>query len=177
MPKFKGKYRILANRLKDWDYGSSALYFITICTKDKTPYFGTIEFNETEDIAYLQKTELGLIAENFWIEIPKHFPFVKLDEFIIMPNHIHGIVFIDKEPQIQWQENKFGPQSNNLASIIRVYKAAVKKYSTLNNIEFEWQERYYDHIIKSEKELESIRKYIHENILKWTLDENYIKNE
>ncbi|HEX2787234.1 MAG TPA: transposase [Ignavibacteria bacterium] len=177
MLKFKNKYRIPTSRLKGWDYGSSGLYFITICTKNKVPYFGNIQFDEAKDTASIQKTKLGLIAENFWTEIPKHFAFVKLDEFIIMPNHIHGIIFMDKEPQVQWFENKFGPQSSNLASIIRSYKAAVKKYSTLNKIKFEWQERYYDHIIKSDMELENIRKYISENILKWTLDENYIKNE
>lgn len=175
MLKYNNKYRIPTTRLKDWDYSSSALYFITICTKNKTPYFVDIHFDETQDVASLQKTTLGLTAEKFWMEIPEHFSFVKLDEFILMPNHVHGIVFIDKEPHTQWQENKFGPQSNNLASIIRGYKAAVKKYSTLNKIEFEWQERYYDHVIKSENELENIRKYISENILKWTLDENYIE--
>lgn len=109
------------------------------------------------------------------MEIPEHFSFVRLDEFVIMPNHIHGIIFIDKELQINWKENKFGPQSNNLPSIIRGYKAAIKKYAIINNIKFEWQERYYDHIIKSEKGLENIRKYINENILKWTLDENFVE--
>ena len=77
-------------RLKNYDYSNDGLYFITICTFNKENYFGEIENNK------LQKTIIGKIAEKFLIEIPIHFPFVIVDEFVVMPNHIHVILLIDK---------------------------------------------------------------------------------
>jgi len=82
------KYRIGSKRLKGYDYTSPGKYFITICTKNKIPYFGKIENGEME-LSYC-----GEIAEKFWLEIPNHFPLIELDEFIIMPNHMHGILII-----------------------------------------------------------------------------------
>jgi REP element-mobilizing transposase RayT len=76
-------------RLTDWDYSSEGVYFTTICCKDRQSYFGSISNNE------IVLSEIGLIASQYWLEIPDHFPHVKLDEFIIMPNHIHGILILD----------------------------------------------------------------------------------
>ena len=88
--KFHNKYRISSARLKNWDYGSNAIYFITICTQNREHYFGKIAEGKT------QLSETGKIAHCFWVEIPTHFPFVKLGEFVVMPNHVHGIIIIDK---------------------------------------------------------------------------------
>ena len=90
MDKFQNKYRISSARLQSWDYGWNAAYFITICTANRECYFGNIVD------AKMELTEIGEIAKKYWQEIPWHFPFVKLDEFIIMPNHTHGIIIIDK---------------------------------------------------------------------------------
>ncbi|HMG13962.1 MAG TPA: hypothetical protein VK590_00875, partial [Saprospiraceae bacterium] len=87
---FKNKYRISSARLQTWDYGSSAAYFITICIKNKIHFFGEIFENK------MQLNEMGHIAEKYWTEIPKHFLCVELDQFVIMPNHVHGIIIIDK---------------------------------------------------------------------------------
>ena len=95
------------------------------------------------------------------------FPFVELDEFIAMPNHIHGILFFNVPWLCGWTTNKFGPQSKNLASVIRGYKASVKTFATINQIEFEWQSRFHDHIIHSSKELSNIRQYIVNNPANW----------
>jgi len=86
---YKNRYRIESSRLKGYDYSCNALYFITICAKDFFPYFGEIN---PDKILILK--EPGEIAKKFWLEIPNHFRFVKLDEFIIMPDHIHGIINI-----------------------------------------------------------------------------------
>jgi putative transposase len=151
--KFKSKYRVTPARMPGWDYGSNGAYYITICTKDRIHYFGDIVLNEaietqniveTQNIASLQKTPIGEIAYDNWLNIPNHFPFVELDEFVIMPNHIHGILFINKPDKTDWLVNKFGAQSQNLPSIIRGYKSSVKTYATINSIEFLWQPRYYD---------------------------------
>ena len=129
------------------------------------------------------------MAEKFWNEIPNHFPFVKLDEIIVMPNHIHGIIIINKqnlEPtkvvetqdfaslQLQIQSNKFGPQSKNIASIIRGYKIGVTKNvrKIINN--FTWQPRFHDHVIRDDDELNQIREYIISNPQNWIKDDNYM---
>lgn len=176
--RFKSKYRISPARLSHWDYGSHGLYYITICTKDREHYFGEIvseqdvETNniETQNIASLRQTCIGEIAYNNWLDIPNHFSFVELDEFVVMPNHIHGIIFINKPDKIDWQKNKFGSQSQNLASIIRGFKVSVKAYSTTNGIEFSWQPRYYDHVIRNEKEYINIKNYIFNNPEQWLLN-------
>ncbi|WP_419788682.1 hypothetical protein [Mucilaginibacter sp. SP1R1] len=69
-----------------------------------------------------------------------------------MPDHIHAILFIDKPGKTSWEVNKFGVQRDNLAAVLRGYKASVKKYALGNNIEFSWQPKYYDRVIRNEKE-------------------------
>ena len=177
MDKFLNKYRISSTRLQTWDYGSQALYFITICTKDRENYFGEIITAETQDLASLRPTTMGAVAQKNWKEIPLHFPFVELDEFIVMPNHIHGILFFNVPWLCDWTTNKFGPQSKNLASVIRGYKASVKTFATINQIEFVWQSKFHDHIIHSAKELSNIRQYIINNPANWERDEDNLKDK
>jgi putative transposase len=124
---------------------------------------------ETQNFASLRPTVIGKIAHQYWMDIPAHFPFVVLDEFVIMPDHIHGLFYFDK-PEHQFQihrPNQFGAQSKNLASVIRGFKAAVKKYATMNDIAFAWQPRYYDHVVHTKREFEAIRRYIQNNPKKW----------
>jgi REP element-mobilizing transposase RayT len=92
--KFQNKYRIPSARLQTWDYGNNGSYFITICTQGREHYFGDIVGGE------MQLNEIGKLAEQYWIEIPNHFPFIELGNFVVMPNHVHGILVIDKnEPE------------------------------------------------------------------------------
>lgn len=132
--------------------------------------------DETDNRPSLRKTVIGKIAFDFWNEIPKHYPFVELDEFVIMPNHIHGILLINRPEKNDWNENKFGTQSRNLGAIIRGFKSSVKRYANQNKIEFEWQTRFYDVIIRDEKELFAIRQYIIDNPAKWADDKLNPKN-
>jgi REP element-mobilizing transposase RayT len=199
--KFQDTYRIPSARADWWDYGNDAAYFVTICTQGREHYFGEIGHNrfvETQDFASLRMhkhnhphmnfTEIGEIACRYWTDIPIHFPFVRLDVFVVMPNHVHGIIIIDKKDHDQnvetqnfaslqaqisgnLQYNRFGPQSQNLASIIRGYKSGVKKYATMNSIEFSWQPRFYDHIIRDRNEYEQICQYIKTNLLNWKDDQ------
>ena len=119
------------------------------------------------DILYqLRLTEIGKIARQYWMEIPNHFPFVVLDEFIVMPNHVHGILSFNKPGYSGEGPNTFGPQSQNLASVVRGYKAATKKYATLNSLEFAWQPRYHDRVVRLD-ELMVTRRYIKNNPTKW----------
>jgi len=88
--KFKNKYRNESTRLQNWNYGWNGTYFITICTKNKAPYFGEIENKK------MILSQIGELANKFWFTIPDHFSFVKLGNFVVMPNHTHGILIVNK---------------------------------------------------------------------------------
>ena len=90
--KFKNKYRIPSTRLQTWDYSKNGAYFITICTQNREHFFGNIQNG------MMQLSEIGKLAEQYWLEIPKHFPFIELGNFVVMPNHFHGILIINNFP-------------------------------------------------------------------------------
>lgn len=185
--KFGGKYRIRSTRLSYWDYGYNAAYFVTLCLQERQQYFGEVTDGK------MVLSEIGEIACKCWIDIPNHFPFVKLDEFIIMPDHMHGIIIIDKPivgnhhsndivetqdlaslpPDYVHQPNRFGPQCKNLASIVRGYKIGVSKDAHKIDPNFSWQSRYYDRVIRDNQSLNNIRDYIIDNPAKW--DKSSIK--
>lgn len=166
--KFAGKYRIESARLPYWDYGSNAAYFVTICTQNSVPFFG--EIIETP-IKLMHLSEIGLIADQCWQDILKHFPFVILGEHIIMPDHVHGIIIINKSSgDCETSPNKCGPQSKNLASIVRGFKIGVTKNARKLDPEFTWQPRYHDQIIWNKSMFITITKYIRNNPVKWTDD-------
>ena len=87
--KFQNKYRISSARLQTWDYSNNGAYFITICTQNREHFFGQIKNKE------MRLSEIGKLAEQFWHEIPNHFQMVELGNFVVMPNHVHGILIID----------------------------------------------------------------------------------
>ena len=187
--RFQNKYRIESTRLKNWDYGWNAPYFVTICTQNRECFFGDVVGGD------MVLNEIGKIANDCWLEIPEHFPFVKLGEHVVMPNHVHGIVEIDKpddgrddgrnDQYVETQnfaslqsdqyesstKNKFGPQSKNLASIIRGFKIGVTKNARLINPNFAWQPRYHDHIIRNDESFQKISEYIINNPLNWSSDQ------
>ena len=99
MEKFKNKYRIPSSRLQTWDYGSNGSYFITICTKSREHFFGEIVDGK------MQLNEIGKIAEQYWMEISNHFSFIELGNFVVMPNHVHGILIIDKPNTVDGNGN------------------------------------------------------------------------
>lgn len=175
---YKSKYRITSARRPNWDYGSHGLYFVTICTKNRVRHFGEIIecANETQSIASLQATIIGKLAYTNWLKIPLYHPYVELDEFIIMPDHVHGILFINKPDKLTWGSNKFGPQRNNLASIIRGYKSSVKQYAVINDLDFQWQPKYYDRVIRDEREYLNIKGYIYHNADNWFSGKDNFEN-
>jgi putative transposase len=179
--RFRNRYLIPSTRLRTYDYSSSGYYFVTICTKDRQNFFGDIVAGR------MRLSEIGHIAQKYWQEIPKHFPFVKLDEFQTMPNHIHGILIIRKTTNhtkhvvetrqclVSTGINRFQNQGRDtISSIVGSYKSICTKTvnAMKNNISFAWQPRFYDHIIRNETSLNRIRKYIRDNPLNWTDDEN-----
>lgn len=95
MEKFQNKYRIPSARLQNWDYGANGAYFITICTDKMRHYFGEVIEGE------MQLNDLGKLAHELWQEITNQFPYIELGNFIIMPNHMHGILIINKSTPVQ----------------------------------------------------------------------------
>ena len=99
---FQKKYRISSARLQSWNYANAGMYFITICTKNREHYFGEIVVDDRRDtmrgVSTMNPTEIGKIAETEWLKTPALRPDMNLElgEFIVMPNHIHGIIFIGK---------------------------------------------------------------------------------
>ena len=89
--KYQNRYRIPSTRLQNWDYGWNAIYFVTICTKDRIHYFGEI----TDGKMHL--SPIGAIADVLWHELKNHFDNIELDAFVVMPNHIHGIIAINND--------------------------------------------------------------------------------
>jgi putative transposase len=173
---FTQKYRISSTRLADYDYGSNGMYFITICTRGRALYFGDIA--ETQAVSTICPSEIGQVAIDCWLAIPTYFPFVELDTFQLMPNHVHGILWICKPDAVEtnWLPNQFGPQRQNLASIIRGYKAGVQKYATMHQVDFGWQSRYYDRVVRNTPELTRIRSYIDNNPAQWADEQNNLEN-
>ena len=118
--------------------------------------------------------DLGKIVGQIWQEIPKHYVSTELDDYVIMPNHVHGIIIINDvetghAPSLQIKQPTLG-------NIIGSFKSAVTKQARQNDhLYFKWQPRFYDHIIRNENDLRRIRTYIQNNVLKWEVDEYYRK--
>lgn len=171
--KFKNKYRTESSRLKNWDYSSDGFYFITIVTKQRECFWGEIIS------AKMILNDLGDIVQHFWDEIPSHFSFIKLDEMIVMPNHIHGILLIDKKNYDSMIETpKLGVSTikqwkpGTIGVVINPFKRICTINSRRINPEFGWQPRFHDHIIRNKNELNRIRKYIKDNPQMWERDRN-----
>jgi REP element-mobilizing transposase RayT len=132
--KYKGKYRIPSARLKNWDYGSNPPYFVTIYTENKNCYFGNIKDGE------MHLSDLGQLANTYWLEIKNKFPFVVLDYFIVMPNHIHVIINIDKKLIIDdcrdaiYRVSNSSISDENVNITDAINQDAINRVSTLNRL-------------------------------------------
>jgi REP element-mobilizing transposase RayT len=128
----------------------------------------------------MQLYPAGKIAEQLWLEIPSHFPFVRLDSFVVMPNHIHGILIIDKEDQVlaslqnktPGQQRFRNPESSSISSILGSYKSEVTKRVRKSNELFGWQSRFHDRVIRDDAEYRRIVHYIENNVSNW-VDDSY----
>ncbi|MBC7486298.1 MAG: hypothetical protein H7282_06070 [Cytophagaceae bacterium] len=171
-------YRVSV-RASWWDYKNQGLYFITICTKNRQHYFGKI----SNGIMHL--SSIGNIVQQEWLktfEIRTDMN-LTLSEFVVMPNHFHAIIGIGPNSFntsrgtmhcaltcIEKNQNKFGPQSKNIASIIRGFKSSVTSKTRVLQVSFNWQRGFYDHIIRNEQAYENIAIYIQENPKNWPKD-------
>jgi putative transposase len=187
MQKFQNKYRVPSARKPGYDYSCNGSYFITICTKNRECFFGKIVYGE------MQYSKIGEIVRDEILKTPKIRKNVTIDEWIVMPNHIHVIfilgdgintdadvattaVSLETTRRVVSTPPNPTPtlKPNSLGSIIGQIKSMVTKYVwKLGYHNFEWQPRFHDHIIRDNGELERIRKYIKNNPANWRNDENY----
>jgi putative transposase len=203
MTLFNFRYRVESARHPHWDYHSPGWYFITICTKNRIHYFGSV-INRRMILS-----PVGKIVEFELLRTPKIRDNVAIDTWVIMPNHVHIIFHVfPVSPAVETHcsaslptgqpdggqnpsgqpdggqnpsdqpdgGNRFGPQSGNLPAIVRGLKSAVKRQTNIHGLEFHWQARYHDHIIRNEAELQRIRGYILENVNMWKSDAANRKN-
>jgi len=219
---FNQKYRIKSARCNNWDYGSNACYFITICTAGKVHHFGEILSHQ------MILSDAGKIVQKYWSEIPEHFDFIELNEFIIMPNHIHGLLTINKWnrkinddkqldvicskcfdaivvetrqclvstnetnnpnetdnpnkpndnniPETTIGRKRFrNPGKDNISSVIGSFKSVCTKniHIYFPDVNFAWQARFHDHIVRDNEEYRRIQQYIVNNPLNWIDDKFY----
>ena len=136
-------------RLQGFDYSQAGAYFITICTHNRA--------------LFLQAERVQEVVRSAWHDLPLRFPSVVLDEFVIMPNHVHGIISL----------RGAASSAPTLGRVVRAFKSvsaiAANKALGRSGQPF-WQHNYYEHVIRDEEELNAVRRYIRENPLKWSDD-------
>ncbi|MEI6532872.1 MAG: transposase [Candidatus Roizmanbacteria bacterium] len=184
MNKFQNTYHIGSPRLKGYNYAENGSYYITICTKNRESVFGEIIDGS------IQLSEIGNIASIVWQQIPEQFPFATLGEFVIMPNHVHGIITICRDAinrvsttmdnRVSTHNGGITANHNpmlqeNVSTIIRWYKGRTtfeihKQYKS-----FAWQPLFYDRIIRDEDEFDRISLYIQLNPINWKKDKNNVQ--
>lgn len=175
------------NRLKEYDYSQEGLCFITICSKNREEMFSIINEHDAvvgtalaavrnEVPVSIELTDVGMIIDRQWNDIVHRYENVSIDDYVIMPNHIHGILIID-------QRTGASPVPT-LSNIIGAFKSKSAgkylKFIKQNDLNISgkiWQRSFYDHIIRDEKDLNRIRTYIRDNSANWLQDENNINKK
>jgi len=137
-------------RLAGYDYSRVGAYFVTVCAVDRKCLFGEIVLDK------MHLSQIGAMVASCWLEIPRHFPNVTLDEFVIMPNHLHGILLLDV----------VAGHARPLPTILGSFKSAVSRLAGLPV----WQRSYWDRVLRNEAELNQTRRYIEENPSRWSTD-------
>ena len=171
-------------RIKNYDYSKNGYYFITICSKDRECIFGNLNVGALLACAQnmIELSNAGKILDKHWNNIPNQFENVILDEYIIMPNHIHGIIIIDKD-RAHDKDRAQASSAPTIGKIMRSFKSksAMEYLKHIQNNDFNlsrkiWQRNYYEHIIRDDNELEKIREYIVNNPYKWDEDKDNPEN-
>jgi REP element-mobilizing transposase RayT len=205
MPYNPDQHHRRSIRLQNWDYTSAGAYFVTICVESRECVFGEIVDGE------MRLNALGNIVAKYWQNLPQHFPNIGLDAFVVMPNHVHFVVWLNPPDDARVGAQSVGAQSvgaqsvgaqsvgaqlncapttttpiefpigkrftvdkqrPTLGQVVRVFKAATTRLIRQSGSDgFAWQRNYYEHIIRDERELDRIRKYILDNPANWAGDD------
>jgi REP element-mobilizing transposase RayT len=191
--KFRNRYRVESARLQGWDYRSAGWYFVTICTKDHVPFFGEVVDGE------MVLSSIGSIVADEWQRTPNVRPNVMLDEWMVMPNHLHSIVVLqDRSAEMPRHGRDAPPRrdgppgrlygaagtsrpppgrllAGSIGAIVgQVKSVCTKRIWAAGYADFAWQPRFHDHVIRDHESLDRIRQYIANNPAKWEEDRYYI---
>lgn len=181
MSKYRDRFRVESTRILYQDYAQTNYYYVTVNTINHEHYFGKIIDGK------ILLNEVGRVTEKEWLKTAELRDNVELDYYVIMPNHIHGIIFIEGCENAETRcgvsqgnanKNEFSHlRKNSLSVIINQFKGSVTKWCNKNGFpDFQWQRLFYERIIRSDKDLFQIRKYIKENPLRWEFEKGYSDN-
>jgi REP element-mobilizing transposase RayT len=180
MPELKTRKQI---RLMNHDYSANGYYFVTVCSKNRENSFGNsvgallacARNNNTVTDNHFELSTCGKIIERQWLDLPNQYDNVELDEYVIMPNHIHGILILNNHAFAGLRAQ--ASSAPTLSQIIRSFKSRSAmeylKFLKANNLNVSgkiWQRSFYDHVIRNERSLNAIREYILDNPANWKLD-------
>lgn len=159
-----------------YDYSETGAYFVTVCTQSRRELFGTV------DVTDVRLTEIGQIVADRWAALPRHHCNLRLDAFVVMPNHVHGALLLGADratgaagraPTVL--PRRFGaPDPSSLSTIVGSFKSSATKHVNLARGtpgKTLWQRNYFEHVIRDDDDLIAIRQYIADNPAQWTLDE------
>lgn len=183
---FLNKYRISSARAI-WHNYDGGIYFVTFCTTGREHFLGEIVNDPGRPLCpQMQLTKIGQFVVDSLTDITTHYPYAEIPSFVVMPNHVHAIVFIhpqqaegtrvcgeinaDSDGDIK-QQKGISPRKGELSTVIRGIKSAASRYAGQHGIRFGWQSRYYERIVRNQDELNSIVQYIDGNIANWKTDE------
>jgi REP element-mobilizing transposase RayT len=183
MTLYRGRYRIESTRLQSWDYRSPAWYFVTICTHRHACVFGDIADGR------MRLNPLGQIAQSELENLSTHYSGVHVDAFVVMPNHVHGIVVSDAahrfslNPELPLSADgqsglgRLPPQAGSLSAIVRSYKSGVTRKCRMEGWKgFAWQAGFYEHILRRNASVNAVREYIQNNPANWMQDKDHPNN-
>jgi len=161
-------------RLKGYDYAQPGAYFVTICVQNRECALGEVVDGE------VRLNEWGQAVEAEWQALPGRFPYVELDAFVVMPNHVHGIMMMvdgDRGGAVAAPTNEGGetlPLREPLGKMVAYFKYQTTKrlnaHRATPGAKF-WQRNYYEHVIRNDVDLKRIREYIHHNPARWAEDQ------
>jgi putative transposase len=161
--RFRNRYRIPSARLASWDYRWTGVYHVTICTLGRVCWFGEITGGQ------MTPSREGDVVAREWSAIPQIGPDVLLDEWIVMPDHLHGILIFKHRPKPEPREEEASRLPLSLGEVIAQFKSGVTKTIRwdLKRPRFAWQERFHDTILREPADLECVREYIRTNPARW----------
>ena len=165
-------------RLRGYDYSQDGYYFITVCVKNRLVVFGKINNGE------MVGNKFADVVRECWLDLPNHYPNCVLHAFMVMPNHIHGIIQIDNDkltvgnglkPFPESSPNP-APRKHGLSEMVRALKSfSSRRINEIAGFRFQWQKSFYDHIIRDEESFVKISEYILYNPAKWHDDRFYVE--
>jgi putative transposase len=171
-------------RLKGYDYTSPGAYFVTVCVRDRECVLGDVSNGEME------LSDAGHVVQACWDDLPNHYPHVQLDAFVVMPNHVHGVIFLLDDPTAVGVTVGVGAglrpaptaprgERHGLPEIVRAFKSfSARRINEMHHTAGApfWQRGFYEHIVRNERQLDAIRRYVVDNPLKWALDRDHPRN-